>query len=461
MAQAANGELRLPPQNLEAERAVLGAILIDPGALDRLTTLLTAESFYKEAHTQIFTAMLALEDAGEPVDAVTLTNILTKQGILDKIGGAYYITGLTAEIPSAANAEHYGQIVREKHTLREIIAAGNEMVADAYQGEDDPAVTLDRAEQRLFDMQRRAQLGSEISFDKILAEAFGILDDRHTRKKDKPYTGLPSGFTELDNLTDGFQPSDLIILAGRPSMGKTALALNIAHNAAEFGGRVGIFSMEMSHYQIAMRMLTAEARVNSHEVRRGTLPAKQWSKLSAAVGRLSQLPIFIDDTAGMNILEMRSRVRRFKAKHDVSMVILDYMQLIAGRGKTESRQQEMSEISRSLKALARELNISVLALSQLSRAPEQRPGKDKRPIMSDLRESGAIEQDADMILFLYRPFVYSRDPEVKNYAELIIGKQRNGPTDTVKLSFEPSYARFGPYAPEAILDSLPVEEAPF
>ncbi|MCH8328639.1 MAG: replicative DNA helicase [Candidatus Marinimicrobia bacterium] len=244
-------------------------------------------------------------------------------------------------------------------------------------------------------------------------------------------------------------------------LGKSTLALNIARNAAGKGGRIGIFSMEMSNYQIAMRMLTAEAKVNSHDVRRGRLQPRQWSKLSTAVGRLSQLPVFVDDTAGMNILELRSRVRRFKAEHNVDMVIIDYMQLIAGHGRSDNRQQEMSEISRSLKALARELDIAVLALSQLSRAPEQRPGKDKRPIMSDLRESGAIEQDADMILFLFRPFVYTREESDDGFAELIIGKQRNGPTGMIKLAFNNSYARFDPYAPEDILSQLPTEETPF
>ena len=456
-----NGELRLPPQNLEAERAVLGSLLIEPRAIDRVTPLLTQRSFYKDAHNQIYSAMLALQDHAEPIDAVTLTNQLTKEGLLDKVGGAYYITGLAEEIPSAANVEHYAQIVREKHVLREIISASNEMVSSAYEGEEEPLIVLDKAEQRLFDLQRHTQIGADKSYDSILKEAFGILDDRHNKKKDSPYTGLVSGFTALDDLTDGFQKSDLVILAGRPSMGKTALALNIARNAAGKGGRIGVFSMEMSNYQIAMRMLTAEARVDSHLVRRGTLPDSQWKKLSIAVGKLSLLPIFIDDTPGMNILDLRSRVRRYKARHNVDMVIIDYMQLIAGRGHTDNRQQEMSEISRSLKALARELEITVLALSQLSRAPEMRPAKDKRPIMSDLRESGAIEQDADMILFLYRPFVYTRDEADEGWAELIIGKQRNGPTETVKLSFNSRCARFDRYAPEDVLASLPTEEAPF
>ena len=461
MAQDQNGELRLPPQNLEAERAVLGAILIEPGAFDTVTTILSTQAFYKDAHNQIFASMLALKDAAEPIDALTLTNQLTKEGLLEKVGGSYYITGLADEIPSAANVEHYAQIVREKHILRQVITAGNDMISAAYQGEEEPAEVLDFAEKKLFELQRNAQLGTDVTINSILKGAFDIIDARQNRKSDQLYSGIVSGFSDLDDMTDGFQPSDLVILAGRPSMGKTALALNIARNAAGKGGRIGIFSMEMSYYQIAMRLLTAEAKVDSHMVRRGTLPARQWSKLSTAVGRLSQLPVFIDDTAGMNILELRSRVRRFKAEHNVDMVIIDYMQLIAGHGRSDNRQQEMSEISRSLKALARELDIAVLALSQLSRAPEQRPGKDKRPIMSDLRESGAIEQDADMILFLYRPYVYSRDEAEKALAELIIGKQRNGPTGMVKLAFNNNYARFDPYAPEEILSQLPAEEAPF
>ena len=471
MAEMKNGEsvrvggqpdrLRLPPQSLDAEEAVLGAILIDPKSIDRVMPLLPESAYYKEAHNRIYGAMLELQNIGEPIDTVTLTNFLTKQGLLDKVGGAYYITGLMEALPSAANVEHYAQIVREKHVLREIISTGQQLISDAYQGEEEPNELLDMAEHRLFDLQRRTQSAKDFAIKPILTEAFNILDERPSKKKHQPYSGIPSGFNDLDDMTDGFQPADLVILAGRPSMGKTALALNVARNAAGSQHRVGIFSMEMSNYQIAMRVLTAEAKVDSHKVRRGTLPSREWKRLSMAVGNLSDLPIHIDDTAGMNILDLRSRIRRFKADYDVELVIIDYMQLLSGHGRTENRQQEMSEISRSLKALARELNITVLALSQLSRAPEQRPGRDKRPIMSDLRESGAIEQDADMILFLYRPIVYSRDEKDIGVAELIIGKQRNGPTGTIKLSFDQNFARFRSYIPEDALAGLPTEGPPF
>lgn len=455
MAEVKNGDpvrsggssadgLRLPPQNLEAEQAVLGAILIDPKSIDRVMPLLPENAYYKAAHNSIYGAMLELQNEGEPIDTVTLTNYLTKRGLLDKVGGAYYVTGLMEALPSAANVEHYTQIVREKHVLREIINAGQQLISDAYKGEEEPDELLDLAEHRLFDLQRRTQSAKDFTIESILSEAYHILDERHNRQKQHRYSGIPSGFIDLDDMTNGFQPADLVILAGRPSMGKTSLALNIARNAAseKYNHKIGIFSMEMSNYQLAMRFLTAEAGVDSHRMRRDTLGKRDWPKLSKAMGQLSRAPIFIDDTPGLDILGLRSRIRRFKADKDIEMVIIDYLQLIIGRSRIENRQQEMSDISRSLKALARELDITILALSQLSRAPEQRPGKDKRPIMSDLRESGAIEQDADMILFLYRPFVYSHDEKHKGLAELIIGKQRNGPTGTIHLHFKQDITKF-------------------
>jgi replicative DNA helicase len=449
--------LRVPPQNLEAEQAVLGAILMDSKALDRVTPLLPTGAFYKEAHNRIFNAMLELQNVGDPVDTVTLTNYLTKQGLIENVGGAYYVTGLVETLPSAANVEHYADIVREMHVQREIIIAGQELIADAYEGREDPNMLLDTAEHRLFELQRRATKPKSTSIESILHESMTKLDQLASGDRKHRYTGIPAGFPDLDEMTNGFQISDLVIIAGRPSMGKTALALNIARNAAlDYGHRVGIFSMEMSDYQIAMRLLCAEARVDSHKVRKGTLASSDWPKMSKVVGVLSDLPIFIDDTAGMNILELRSRIRRFKADYDIEMVIIDYLQLIASRDRSESRQQEISEISRSLKGLARELEITIVALSQLSRAPEQRPGQDKRPIMSDLRESGAIEQDADVILFIYRKFIYTRKPEDEGKAELIIGKQRNGPTGIRYLTFIPGYAKFESATPEE--EFLPSEE---
>ncbi len=444
MAAKKNGELRLPPQNLEAEEAVLGAILIEKGAFDRVVNILPPGSFYKEAHNQIYTAMDELQNQGEPVDTLTLTNHLTKRDLLEKVGGAFYLTGLAEQVPSAANVGQYAQIVRERWSRRQIIASGTEMIEEAYKGEREIDDLLDSAEHRLFELQRKATSNEAVEIEGILSDSLSKLDQLHSTDRRHRYTGIPAGFTDLDKMTNGFQMSDLVILAGRPSMGKTALALNIARNAAseEFRHRVGIFSMEMSNYQLAMRLLTAEAKVDSHKVRQGTLTKRDWPKISKAAGILSEAPIFIDDTAGLDILGLRSRIRRFKADYAVELVIIDYLQLISGRSRMENRQQEMSDITRSLKGLARELDITILALSQLSRAPEQRPGKDKRPIMSDLRESGAIEQDADVILFLYRPIIYTRSEDDEGKAELIIAKQRNGPTGTVHLTFEAVYTKF-------------------
>ncbi len=456
MAKKENGELRLPPQNLEAEQAVLGAVLMDTKALDRILPLLPRNTFYKEAHNRIFSAMLELQNVGDPIDTVTLTNHLTKQGMLDKVGGAYYITGLVDALPSAANVEHYAHIVREKYILREIIDTAYKLTTDAYEGEDDPNQLLDKAEHNLFDLARRGLIPKSVALEPILAEAYQKLDKRQSGDKKHAYSGVPSGFKDLDDMTDGFQPSDLVILAGRPSMGKTTLALNMARNAAkEYGHKVGIFSMEMSSYQIAMRLLTAEARVDSHKMRKGTLSKSDWPRLAQAVAELSDIPAYIDDTASLDILDLRSRIRRFKADYDIEMVIIDYLQLLSGYGKYDSRQQEISDISRSLKALAKELEITVIALSQLSRAVEVRGGA-RRPILSDLRESGALEQDADLIMFIYRPYVYEKkvpagdserylsDEERKKklYAEIIIGKQRNGPIGNVKLRFFSEYTKF-------------------
>ncbi|MFB0515378.1 MAG: replicative DNA helicase [Candidatus Neomarinimicrobiota bacterium] len=465
MAKKEDGELRLSPQNLEAEQAVLGAILMDTKALDRVTALLPLNSFYKPAHNLIYKAMLDLDSIGEPIDTVTLTNYLTKQSLLDKVGGAYYVTGLLEVLPSAANIEHYAHIVREKYVLREIIQTAYKLSDEAYKAESEPLILLDTAEHRLFELQRRSGIAKSVAIEPILHKSLTKLDKQHQDRK-HGYTGLPSGFPDLDDMTDGFQPSDLVIIAGRPSMGKTAFALSIARNTAKlYGHRVGLFSMEMSEYQVALRLMTAEARVDSHKLRRRRLVEGDWPKISRAAGDLSELPIYIDDTAGLNILELRSRIRRLKADYDIEMAIIDYLQLLAGYRQLESRQQEISEMTRSLKGLAKELDIVILALSQLSRAPEQRPGRDKRPIMSDLRESGAIEQDSDVILFLYRPWLYSRAEKDIGVAEVIIGKQRNGPTGKVNLTFISKYAGFESTTPEEravrVTEEEEMEEEPF
>ena len=439
----------------------MGGILIDPTAMDKITSILPSGSFYKEAHNRIYDAMIELNSKGEAVDTLTLTYYLKKHSLIEKVGGAYTITGLADDIPSAANVVHYADIVREKYILRQIIAAGHNMVGSGFDDDGDPAIILDEAEKLLYGLQRNSSKPQSSQIKPILSDALAKLDLHHQNKGS--YTGVASGYRALDEMTNGFQASDLVILAGRPSMGKTALALNIAANSASFKERhyrVGIFSMEMSNYQIAMRFITSEAKVNSHNVRKGNLGNKDWPKISRAASRLSELPIFVDDTPGLDILELRSRIRRMKSDYDIDMVIIDYMQLITSRGKVENRQQEMSDISRSLKSLARELDIAVLALSQLSRAVEQRPGKEHRPIMSDLRESGAIEQDADVILFIYRPWVYSQKDDDTGKAEIIIGKQRNGPTGTVHLTFQYEFSSFFTAAPEGMLDdySLPTEE---
>ena len=462
MAKDTNGELRLPPQNLEAEEAVLGSIMIEKGALDRVVQLLPQGAFYKEAHNHIYAAMGALANVGEPIDVLTLTNYLSKQGLLEQVGGAYCITGLADAVPSAANVGQYAQIVRERWSRRQIISTSTELIESAYQGDSETEEMLDTAEHRLFELQRKTTSTEATDVDTILKDSLSKLDKLASADRKHRYTGIPSGFTDLDKKTNGFQPSDLVIIAGRPSMGKTALALNIARNAAgdEFEHNVGIFSMEMNNYQLAMRLLTAEAKVDSHKVREGSLGKRDWPKISKAAGVLSKTHIFIDDTAGLDILGLRSRIRRFKSDHNVELVIIDYLQLVSGRAKMENRQQEVSDMTRSLKGLARELDIVVLALSQLSRAPEQRTGKDKRPIMSDLRESGAIEQDADVILFLFRPEVYTHKAEDQGKTELIIAKQRNGPTGTVHLTFRNQYTKFESAAFEDDYQ-LMSEESPF
>ncbi len=479
MAKKENGELRLPPQNLEAEQAVLGAIMLDPKALDRVLPLLPKNAFYKEAHNRIYDAMLELQNVGDPIDSVTLTNHLSSQGMLDKVGGAYYITGLVEALPSAANVEHYTDIVREKYVLREIITTGNALITDAYRGENKPNELLDVAEHKLFELQHRAQSVKSVALESILHATMTQLDRQQSSDRKHRYSGIPSGYNDLDDMTDGFQSSDLIILASRPSMGKTTLALNMARNTAlEYGHKVGIFSMEMSSHQVALRLLTAEAKLDSNRIRRGTLSSRDWPKLSKVAGDLSVLPIYIDDTAGLDILDLRSRIRRFKADYDIELVIIDYLQLLSGYGKYDSRQQEISDISRSLKALAKELEICVMALSQLSRAVEMRGGT-KRPILSDLRESGALEQDADVILFIYRPYVYlqksgkkAKGGEVEDYeredkeelkkklhTEVIIGKQRNGPIGTVNLRFFSQYTKFESATEVEVPEFLP-EDVP-
>ena len=425
------------PQSIESEKAVLGSMLISKEAVPRAMNILIDNSFYDAKHQIIYKNIMELFEKNEVIDSVSLINNLKKNKELEKVGGAYYLTGLSNEAPSFENVEYYANIVKEKYILRTVISVSKEISFDAYDEHLDVGTILDKAEQKLFNISQQSQLSQFTDIYPLLEK---VLEDWAQQKKGT-LTGIASGFTELDNMLSGFQKSDLIILAGRPSMGKTALALTIARNSAvTYNHKVGIFSLEMSNQQLAQRLITAEARVDSHLVRTGRLPKSEWKNLASAANQLHEAPIYIDDSASLNILELRAKARKLKSEKDVDILIVDYLQLLNQDGRTESRQQEISFISRSLKALAKELKIPIIALSQLSRAVESR--SEHRPIMSDLRESGAIEQDADIILFIYRKFVYSRDELDKGLAEIIVAKHRNGPTGNLDIAFFENFAKF-------------------
>ena len=430
---------RMPPQDVAAEMAVLGAMLIEREAVSKAFELLDETCFYKTDHQRIFLAMQKLFERSEPIDTLTLAAELQRHSDLDAVGGSYYLTELATRVPSAANVEYHARLVLEKAMLRKLITVATAISTEAYEGAENVGDLLDRAEQQIFSLsERRLRRGFE-SISPILTKTFETIEGYHQRQG--VVTGVATGFNKLDELTSGFQKSDLIIVAGRPSMGKTALCLNIARNAAiDHSVGVGFFSLEMASYQLAMRLLCAEAKVNAHLVRTGKLPKDQWTRLSMSVGRLANAPFYIDDTPAMTVMEIRAKARRLVAEKKVGLLFVDYLQLVRGPRASESRQIEISMISQSLKALAKELEVPVVALSQLSRAVEQRGG-DRRPILSDLRESGAIEQDADVVLFVYRPEVYDRS-ELEGLSEIIIGKQRNGPTGIVKLSFIKDYVLF-------------------
>jgi len=428
---------RLEPQSIEAEKAVLGSMLISKEAVPRAMTFLSKDSFFDRKHQIIYKNIIELFEGNSAIDSVSLLDILKKNKELEDVGGAYYITGLSNEAPSHENIEYYASIVKEKYVLRTIITVAKEMSSEAFNDQSNVSSILDKAEQKLFDISQRSQLNQFTDVNSMLEQ---VLDNWANRKKGA-LTGIASGLTYLDNMLSGFQKSDLIILAGRPSMGKTALALSMARNSAvDFKHSVGIFSLEMSNQQLAERLITSEARVDSHLVRTGRLPKSEWKNLATAAGTLSEAPIYIDDSASLNILELRAKARKLKSEKDIDILFVDYLQLLNQEGRSESRQQEISFISRSLKALAKELNIPIVALSQLSRAVESR--SEHRPIMSDLRESGAIEQDADIVLFIYRKYVYSKDELDKGLAEIIIAKHRNGPTGNLDLAFFENFAKF-------------------
>ena len=434
------------PHSLDAERAVLGAILLDNRLYDQAAELLTEADFHSEAHRKIFVQMEQLSAESRAIDSITLREALQKENDLEIVGGAAYLASLVDGVPRIANLEQYARIVKEKSILRKLIHSTNDILLRSYAAEDDPLALLEQAEQSIFQISQERVKGGFSSLSDLLKQTWDHIHTLDERKE--MVTGVATGFTQLDEMTSGFQNSDLVILAGRPGMGKTSLALNIGQYAAIRGSRtVGVFSLEMSAEQLVLRLLCGEARVDSHKVRSGFLSKADWQDLAKALSRLAQARIFIDDTPGISIVEMRSKSRRLMVEHGLDLIIIDYLQLMSAfsgsRQRYESRQQEISAISRSLKGLAKELNVPVLALSQLSRAPEQRRG-DHRPQLSDLRESGSIEQDADIVLFVFRPDLYAKEeePEEQGVAEIIIGKQRNGPTGTVKLAFIDQWTKF-------------------
>lgn len=434
---------KIPPQNLDAEAAVLGAILFDRDALLKALEVLRPEHFYRETHRIIFAACQDLFERNEPVDLITLANELTRRQQLEGMGGSPYLATLAEGVPTAANVVYHASIVKSKALLRELISACTSIVGSCYEEAEPTETMLDLAEARIFDVSKDRIRPSFRPIKAVLKSTFEDIERLYSRKGH--VTGVPTGFADLDNLTGGLQHSDLIIIAGRPSMGKTSFALSMAmHAAMEEQVPTALFSLEMSVSHVVQRMLCAEARVEAYRLRTGRLGDKDWPKLTTAAGRLSEAPIYIDDTPSMNVLELRAKARRVKVEHRIGLMIIDYLQLLKGGGRFESRQQEMTEICRSLKALAKELETPVVALSQLSRAVEARD--NKRPQLADLRESGAIEQDADLVAFIYRPGYYKalQSPDEKeNYeAELIVAKQRNGPTDTVPLTFRREYMRF-------------------
>ncbi len=445
MAKTEKHRELIPPQAIEIEQAVLGSMMTDSNAINRALEVLKEHSFYRTAHKKIFSAILALYEKSDAVDMITVGEELKKRNDLEDIGGEYYLSECISSVTATANIAYHSKLVYEKHILRELIKISNMISEEAYEANDDAMNILDRAEQKIYDIsESRLQRGFQI-LKPILKETFDILETYSARQGET--IGIPTGFTKLDEMTGGFQNGDLIIIAGRPSMGKTALALNAARNAAvEKNAGVGFFSLEMASYQLTMRLLCSEARLDAHRVRTGRLKPEEWQKLSLNVGKLSDAPMFIDDNAGLNLIEMRAKARRLKKEHDIGIIYIDYLQLMQGHERTNSRQEEISIISRGLKAMAKELNVPVVVLSQLSRAVEQRGG-DKRPMLSDLRESGAIEQDADVVLFIYRPEYYGipNDEEGNSYegvGQVIIGKQRNGPVGTVDLTFIKEYTRF-------------------
>ena len=434
---------RTLPHNLEAERSVLGAILLHNDAFNLAAEVIDSKDFFRDAHRRIFDKMVKLVERGDAIDLVTLKEELGRAGELEEIGGPAYITALVDGVPRSTNVEHYARIVKDKATLRNLIYSANKILTTAYEGGEDADVVLDQAEHAIFAIADDKVRDGFVSLRDLAQASLETIERLHAHKE--LVTGVPTGFTDLDEMTSGLQASDLVIIAARPSMGKTSLVLNMAqHIGTKTDMTVGLFSLEMSKEQLFLRLLTSEARIDAHRLRGGFLGERDWGKLSEAIGTLSEAKIFIDDTPSIGVLEMRAKCRRLKSEHGLHLVVVDYIQLMQGRGRFENRTLELASISRSMKGLAKELHVPIVVLSQLSRAPESR--SDHRPQLSDLRESGALEQDADVVVFIYREDLYGdrNQPaaDTQGVAELIIGKQRNGPTGIVKLAFIREFTRF-------------------
>jgi replicative DNA helicase len=440
---------KVPPHNLEAEQTILGGVLINNDALNQVVDILSSEDFYREAHAHIYDGMLSLYNRDDPVDLVTLSQMLKERNVLDKVGGTDYLASLAEATSTSAGIIHHARIVKDLSTRRSLISQCSRISESCFEFANDTDEVLDLAEQSIFDIAERTIDQNFFPMSEVIKESFKKLES--TSHKDSFITGVATGFTDFDNITAGLQPSDLIIIAGRPSMGKTSLALNMAYNAA-LGDKLGVavFSLEMSRLQLGIRLLGLDAMIDASKLRRGSLQDDEWGRLTDAANRLSELPLYIDDTSGLSVLELKAKARRLKKRYDISLIVIDYLQLMQSRKSTESRQQEISDISRSLKALAKDLNIPVVALSQLNRKVEDRP--NKRPILADLRESGAIEQDADVILFIYREELYNRTEENKGKAEINIAKHRNGPIGKVDLTFREKYTKFDNYYREDMVE---------
>ena len=444
----ASGLGKLPPQAVDLEEAVLGALMLEKDALSSVIDILKPEVFYRDAHQKIFQAIRVLFEKTSPVDILTVTAQLRLQGELEMIGGAYYITELTNRVASAANIEYHSRIIIQKYLQRELIRISTEVINSAYEDTTDVLDLLDKAEKNLFDIAQNNLRRDSRKMDDIVRESLAEIEA--LRDKKDGLTGVASGFTELDRITSGWQKSDLVIIAARPAMGKTAFVLSCARNAAvDFNKPVVVFSLEMSSVQLVNRLISGETEIEQEKIRKGRLEQWEWEQIHSKIGRLEAAPLIIDDTPGLNIFEFRAKCRRLKSQHDIQLIIIDYLQLMHGKadGKNGNREQEIGSISRALKSVAKELNVPVIALSQLSRAVESRPGGAKRPMLSDLRESGSIEQDADMVLFLYRPEYYGLEVDEDNnptqgVGEVIIAKHRNGETGRVRLRFVGKYVKF-------------------